>query len=106
MLSHLIKWLRDAEDGLAESQDILSRESRDLEELNDLINRFSEIISLIPTLTRDFDDMRQVLCNVNNLEQHVSDLSPLLKDSFEGNKYTFIRYVEGSTFTPSNNCPP
>ena len=76
--------MRDAEDGLAESQDILSRESHDLPEINDLINRFSELIALIPALKQDFDDMRQVLSDVNSLEQNLLDLEPLLKDSFEG----------------------
>lgn len=76
--------MRDAEDGLAESQDVLSRESRDLPEINDLINRFSELIALIPALKQDFDDMRQVLSDVNSLEQNLLDLEPLLKDSFEG----------------------
>ena len=75
--------MRDAEDGLAESQDVLSRESRDLPEINDLINRFSELIALIPALKQDFDDMRQVLSDVNSLEQNLLDLEPLLKDSFE-----------------------
>ena len=76
--------MRDAEDGLAESQDVLSRESHDLPEINDLINRFSELIALIPALKQDFDDMRQVLSDVNSLEQNLLDLEPLLKDSFEG----------------------
>lgn len=76
--------MRDAEDGLTESQDVLSRESRDLPEINDLINRFSELIALIPALKQDFDDMRQVLSDVNSLEQNLLDLEPLLKDSFEG----------------------
>ena len=76
--------MRDAEDGLAESQDVLSRESRDLPEINDLINRFSEFIALIPALKQDFDDMRQVLSDVNSLEQNLLDLEPLLKDCFEG----------------------
>ena len=78
------KWVSDSNDALGESGAITvtlenSQIRVDLDEINELIQRFSQLISQAPTNKSEFDDMRQLLSNINQLESEINQLLALLE---------------------------
>lgn len=79
----LMKWIRDSEDALSESESYLLSQNHgtDKDDLEDLANKISLLLSMVPILKADFDDMRQVLTNISDHEVHCDELVPLMKET-------------------------
>ena len=81
----LNKWIKDSEDALSESEHHLNNPDpvTNRDELEELANKLSLLLSVVPLLKSDLDDMKQVLRNTSDHESNVDEMVPLMKETLD-----------------------